>query len=544
MFILYVFLGPLCAVCSDQYSLSSSTLECQSCSDSGGVDVVLIMFVVGIFVLLICVLLYYVTRKWNQEVYRKRVDDIVLKILLKIGIRDTLDSNYIQTPTSLRSKPLLKILSKRITARWKIYLTLWQIVSILPFTLNLRFPAAYTAAASALNILNLSLNYSGVVTCSSDVDYDAVDALVVDTIYPIIIAVVLWLACRIHMYLRKPVLIANIPSNSTSMSKIESTYFQLALIFSFIILPSLSTKLFQVFICSDIDPDDVANGNDIYMTVDYNVSCSSVKYKFGVLWAAAMIGVYPIGIPLCYYYLLSASKYDIAHRHSVSSSPQELLERRIRIQHLEILYGSYQSHLWWWELVETLHRLTLTGVLILIRQGSVIQVIVGIAISLLFLNLCDRFKPYTDKNLQAAKTLSHWQIFAVFELALLLKTDFDAVDGTTVGAFLIVAVFANVIVDIIRGVFILCASGDSGYDDTRQSEILQRHQRQELELKSGITQNGTVHGILDEECAAFFHLRDGVSKLSSSGDTVMDDVVHAETITCAASPMQSVVPNE
>lgn len=34
-------------------------------------------------------------------------------------------------------------------------------------------------------------------------------------------------------------------------------------------------------------------------SVDRSISCSSSRYRFGVLWATAMLFVYPIGIPVC-----------------------------------------------------------------------------------------------------------------------------------------------------------------------------------------------------------------------------------------------------
>ncbi len=67
--------------------------------------------------------------------------------------------------------------------------------------------------------------------------------------------------------------------------------------------------------CSDADPNDVVPGNDLYLTADLSLSCSSDRYRFGVIYAKCMIAVYPVGIPVFYLTVLWWNKKRIFQYH-------------------------------------------------------------------------------------------------------------------------------------------------------------------------------------------------------------------------------------
>jgi hypothetical protein len=64
-----------------------------------------------------------------------------------------------------------------------------------------------------------------------------------------------------------------------------------------LLLPSVSTTIFQAYRCENIDPDgEDDEDDDWFLAHDYTISCSSDRYNFGVAWATVMIFVYPIGV--------------------------------------------------------------------------------------------------------------------------------------------------------------------------------------------------------------------------------------------------------
>eukprot|EP01032_Pedospumella_encystans_P001327 gene1327-1536_t len=84
-----------------------------------------------------------------------------------------------------------------------------------------------------------------------------------------------------------------------------------------------------MFLCTNIDPDDEDNDgdeNDLYLTADMNISCSSAYYRRGVAYAIFMIFVYPVGITSMYAYLLYTHRIEIQQRQCKSEEVEELLE--------------------------------------------------------------------------------------------------------------------------------------------------------------------------------------------------------------------------
>jgi hypothetical protein len=76
----------------------------------------------------------------------------------------------------------------------------------------------------------------------------------------------------------------------------------------------VSTTIFGAFSCTSVDPEGLLPGTPTYLRNDYSISCDSPRYHFGVIWAVAMIFVYPIGIPALYLYLLFSARYVIKMR--------------------------------------------------------------------------------------------------------------------------------------------------------------------------------------------------------------------------------------
>lgn len=67
------------------------------------------------------------------------------------------------------------------------------------------------------------------------------------------------------------------------------------------------------------------------------------------------------GMPAFYFYLLYSHKEDIVNRETPLSTVQEEEERMIRIRPLRLLYIFYEPTFWYWEPIETLLRLSVTG---------------------------------------------------------------------------------------------------------------------------------------------------------------------------------------
>jgi hypothetical protein len=77
-------------------------------------------------------------------------------------------------------------------------------------------------------------------------------------------------------------------------NELKDRYTNLLFYLSYVILPSVTSTIFETFLCENIDPYDEDGGADYYLQADRNISCSSTYYYHGVLYAVAMICVYPV----------------------------------------------------------------------------------------------------------------------------------------------------------------------------------------------------------------------------------------------------------
>lgn len=237
--------GPLCAVCSSGYALKSSTMTCVPCSNSSGLDIVDILLLSVFGSLLLCVVYYFSRPEIRSQI--KSLDDFVLFVMTKLRLVD-MNNNQVNKKELLDS---IKQFSRRLRARLRVYVTMYQILSVLPFVLDLAFPSPVSLIISGLNFINISISSSSVVSCST-FSYDFIDSLLADTIYPIVAVVLLFSVRWIHLGVVRWRVESQSDFHShatleSRFSNISSTYFTVFLIFTYLILPSVVTKIFQTF---------------------------------------------------------------------------------------------------------------------------------------------------------------------------------------------------------------------------------------------------------------------------------------------------------
>ena len=76
-----------------------------------------------------------------------------------------------------------------------------------------------------------------------------------------------------------------------------------------------------------------------------------------------------------------------------------------------------------WECVECLRRLTLTGLLVFVKPGTISQVIVAAFIALAWLSLYGVLQPFADTASDNASTTAQYMIYVQLFIAVLIKAD-------------------------------------------------------------------------------------------------------------------------
>jgi hypothetical protein len=388
----------------------------------------------------------------------------------------------------------------------KIVITTYQICSAIPVALTVAFPSQFAGYLSAMTVFNLNVMSSVPINCANQGEYNFIDKLVMLTLAPIGLSLLLLLACiaeysyRRVAYERLQIEQITEEERDVHEKKLAGVIFRYLTLFfllTYLVLPFIATTLFRTFLCTNLDPNDKdSDPDDLFLTADMRISCTSDYYKRGVAYAAVMIVVYVVGIPLMYLILLYRSRKEIMERFDAPAShasvaasevnlpatdpestafencaqvdgatdkagdfasaggegeqtsnypdgpKNELLARHDHAARhalmISFLYESYEPRFWYWEVVETTRRLMLTAVLSVCGPGTSAQVLLAILLALMYIKLYGYYAPYLKVSDDIMAETGQFQIFLSFLGALVYQRHLLGEEwNNAVGALLI-----------------------------------------------------------------------------------------------------------
>jgi hypothetical protein len=190
----------------------------------------------------------------------------------------------------------------------------------------------------------------------------------------------------------------------------------LTLFLTFLLVPSVSTRIFKTFSCDPIEFDPSASDPDQvtrrYLHDDLSLSCDSGEYLAARDTALFMLFVWPVGIPVLYSVVLWESRGAL-----LSGSPTRLSRATA------FLSADYEVHAFWWEPLEMCRKLTLTGWLLLIDgKAELVRVLVAIVVSMAFFGIDLTVKPLRRPEDRALMSLSEMFLILIYACVLVIKT--------------------------------------------------------------------------------------------------------------------------
>jgi predicted outer membrane repeat protein len=232
--------GPLCSLCQDGYGLSKSTYTCVQCRQTNGFDEIAIIFTLFVGLILLS-LLWYFFHPAAKKIHN--FEDFILAMMVRLQPNRTQRSSV--TPRELIQAA--KVMSKRMFARLKVYMTLYQILSVLPFVLDMTFPNPLSFFIASWKFLSGTMSDSTLPACNAH-SYDFIDSLVVETLSPLVVTLLIFATRGLHIiYSRRSKESSTEPTPPDAIPKIKANYFMIFLLWTYFILPSVSTKIFQTF---------------------------------------------------------------------------------------------------------------------------------------------------------------------------------------------------------------------------------------------------------------------------------------------------------
>ena len=476
--------GVLCETCAEGYFLNSESLECELCEGLNIFTPAFIFTSLSIFLLLFG-FAYYKYRNVNSARAKVTIND-------KFDDDSNIKKSYLMAYWEERFGPIM--------SKFKVITSTFQIVSASSSVLQIKMPESFTSFIQALKVFDFNIISIMPFSCVSPTDY--VDTLMFSTLWPLMFGALLFIIFVGHfLWERRTVLKSNDKKKIGLLmyrlsARLRVKYFTLFLLLTYFILPSVTTSIFAMFPCINVDPDAVDDLDDYYLIADTSISCTSPRYFLGVTYAAIFILIYPIGIPFLYYYLLNKKKEEIKSRNNIN--PNTL---RNSVKMLEFLYKSYKPSAWYFEVVETFRRLFLTAFISVIAAGTPAQAILAMVATLIFMRLYVAVNPFPSDDERLMSEAGQYQIYITFLAALIIQNNLL---GTSVNELIgILLILVNNGVLVFSVYFEIQSlretkAGDAEegkvekreFSSNRNSDILQGHRKDTLNPMVSLHENG------------------------------------------------------
>ena len=301
---------------------------------------------------------------------------------------------------------------------------------------NVTYPSVYQRFLDGVNILNFDVLWIPSAGCIVDTDFH--DRLLASTIGPLIVLALL--AATYTIAKRRS------SGSEAALQKIRHKHVSMVLLISFLVYSSVSGTVFQTFACDPLDDDRE------YLRADYRIECTSSKHQAFQVLAGIMIFVYPLGIPAFYAVVLYKSRGVLESKTQRETSAQA--------QTISDLWEPYKPGRFYYELIECMRRILLTGVVVFIYPNTAAQVSVTLVIAFAFVVMSQSFAPFASKWDARISLTGHVVVFLSMYLALLSKVDVsgERADSQKVFAGVLIAAHACMVIAVVVEAVVMFSS--------------------------------------------------------------------------------------
>ena len=164
------------------------------------------------------------------------------------------------------------------------------------------------------------------------------------------------------------------------------------------------------------------------LEVDYAVSCLDPRYLNYRLAAWLLLAVWPVGIPVGLLGLLwrhwrrNAREYGSTRALDVIDNESFALYSKSKLsERYGFCLDDYRPQCWYFEPVDMLRKLALSGLLQFIERGTAAQVFVGCGIAFFSFGVHVRLLPYLQSDSNVLKLAAEALIFMTFLISFVLR---------------------------------------------------------------------------------------------------------------------------
>jgi hypothetical protein len=344
-------------------------------------------------------------------------------------------------------------LRREIQTNAKILLGLAQVLSLISSVLGLLFPPAPRQAMSWLSLITIDVHRIVALECYG---YDYYVRWFVGVFAPPFLATIA-ISMRAMQQRWK----------GADMGTIRQDAAGLGFFTTMLFYPKLSALIFEMVRCRDLG-DSLS-----VLEADSSVHCTTARYTHYRSGAAVLVIFVPFGVPALLLAMLlhhgrrarerferinqmSATVAGDSFRETLAGEPAHTESEHVFAMvhdRFKFCTADFRVECYWFEPVDLMRKLALTGLLQFIDRGTALQVLCGCCVAVAALALQLTVKPYRDPEANLLKTLVDVQIFLTFLISFILRVlisdngEFDLYEpvGVEFYGFFLVGTLAAVI---------------------------------------------------------------------------------------------------
>eukprot|EP01048_Picozoa_sp_COSAG05_P007703 COSAG05_NODE_551_length_8736_cov_5.409401_1_plen_1202_part_00 len=330
-----------------------------------------------------------------------------------------------------------------VFTNFRILLGAAQVLSLIPGVLNLVFPQNVRVAMGLASVVVANLGSLLNFHCLG-IDWFTKWLLIVGVVpvgvLPLMFLRWMWACFRFNPDESS---LSRTLSNQTNIRKSLAM-----LLFSALLLyPQVSTAIFSALRCRKLTTTVSV------LEEDYSVSCESAQYKLYKVAATTLVWIWIIGIPagLPVTYVIQWFK----NRKLWLATQQNDTLAEYNFYRVRRIFGfcvdDYKPETFWFEPVDLLRKVSLSGLLQFAKPGTTEQVFFGCWLAFLSFGFQLYIQPYREPESNLLKTLVDAQIFLTFLVSFILRvfpyiTDLDpALPKSFYGLILLISVILLVL---------------------------------------------------------------------------------------------------
>lgn len=320
---------------------------------------------------------YELSTTEQKRAFRAQQGEIARENGEKVNSDAFFDAAFAEQKNASRQLPGEMLLIKGRTSpnfmyKVKILVGFFQIATILPFQGGIRWPSAFADFISIFSFLNFDFMPWQSIGCVASINYYQKAIIVGCT--PIAILLLLLAFFYLPLWIHNTVdTLQEQLAKQQRQNHLNRKFVKLTLFTVFLLYPFVSKTVLGVFNCIEVDGTS-------YLLADLSLICFDDNWNSYAVACGFFVAMYPFGIPISYLLLLrKANLRDPATTYM-----------------LGFLYEAYVARCFYWEVVDMLHKLILTGIVAFAPANT--QLVTNMAILILYLEVLLWVQPYLRKG--------------------------------------------------------------------------------------------------------------------------------------------------